>query len=493
MLPRYFCRWWMLFSLPVLPLNNNVVESRAEPTREVRQTFDTDPQWDGFRNRLLPRQLPLVRQDFGYSATNFAGGKSKGEIGGRVQRAHRRAYYAKKIQPKTLHDKLFVSGRFAVTHAEGGSGAMIGWFNDKQSQGWRTPSSFAVRIDGNGGKYWIFFEYGTSDYGTGGGGAFEGDRYQTTPTPPFLADGTIHEWSLEYNPNDADKRGSITLRIDDRVYTVPLAEGHKLQNATFDRFGIWNPQTAGDYLDVYFDDLKIDGSEESFDNDPKWATDGNPVEYEQRVWRPYHEIGYTPTSYAGGKKGEIGGIMFRDEQPMYYADHIAPFSLNDELKASGRIVLRSAGADSAMWLGFFGSDAKRNKSTPEYERRQTDYLGILLEGPSRVGHYFRAGYSTSKANGDAPMNEGAPDERPVIRPDGSVHTWSLHYDPHGADARGRITVTFDKTTHHLDLKDGERAENAAFDRFGFFNVQAGGHHVEAYVDDVTYSKSRPTN
>jgi hypothetical protein len=86
------------------------------------------------------------------------------------------------------------------------------------------------------------------------------------------------------------------------------------------------------------------------------------------------------------------------------------------------------------------------------------------------------------------MHEGTPEERPVIRPDASVHDWSLHYDPNGANGRGRITVQFDESTHHLDLKEGERAENAVFDRFGFFNLQAGGHHVEAYIDDVTYTK-----
>jgi hypothetical protein len=472
----------------VLLLTFTVVESLAESDANVRESFDTDPRWDGFRNRLLPKKLPIVRQDFGYRSTNLAGGKSPGEIGGRVQRAHTRAYYAKQIRATSFEEKMRVSGRFAVTHAEGGSGAMIGWFNDKLSQGWRTPSSLAMRIDGNGGKYWVFFEYGTSDYATGGGGAFEGDRYQTTPTPPFPADGTAHEWSLEYDPNGADDRGLVTLRIDDRTYSVPLAEGHKSQATKFDRFGIWNVQTAGDYLDVYFDDLEIDGSREFFDGDPKWTTDRNLSEYEQRVWRPYHDIGYSLTSHAGGQRGEIGGIMFRDEQPAYYADRVGPFSLDDELHASGRIALRSAGSDSGVWLGFFSGDAKQKKKSSEYEQRQTDYLGILIEGPSRIGHYFRAGYSTSKGHGDAPMNEGTPNEPPVIRPNGRVHDWSLHYDPNGAEARGRITVKFDESTHHLDLKEGERAENATFDRFGFFNLQAGGHHVEAYIDDVTYSE-----
>jgi len=97
----------------------------------------------------------------------------------------------------------------------------------------------------------------------------------------------------------------------------------------------------------------------------------------------------------------------------------------------------------------------------------------------------------SKGHGDAPTNEGKPDERPVIRPDGRVHTWSLNNESNSANGRGRFSVTFDKSTHYLDLKEGERDENATFDRLGFFNVQSGGHHVEAYVDDVSYSKSLP--
>ncbi|MBA3483203.1 MAG: hypothetical protein H0T51_15450, partial [Pirellulales bacterium] len=283
-------------------------------------------------------------------------------------------------------------------------------------------------------------------------------------------------------------RGLITFRCDDNVYELPLAAGHKRQGARFDRFGIWNQQTAGDSLEVYVDDLRIDGVDESFASDPDWLSDGNPAVYEDRVIRPYHDIGYRATAHAGGHLGEIGGVMFRDEQPMYYADPVGPFSLDDELKASGRLVLDSAGADSAMMLGWFGKDAKRGKNTPEHKQRQTDYVAIMIEGPSRIGHYFRAAYSTSKGHGDAPTNEGQPDERPVIRPDEQTHEWSLHYEPTAANGRGRITVRLDKTSCHLDLREGERSEGATLDRFGLFNVQSGGHHVEAYLDDLRYSK-----
>ena len=487
---RYSSQSWQGFYVASLAaaLSATVSPLTAESLAEVHTTFAADPNWEGFRNRLLPRQLPVVRQDIGYRSTHFAGGKAAGEIGGMAHRAQKRAYYAKAVPIKTLEDRLSASGQFAVTRAGGGSGILIGWFSHKKSQGWRTPNSLALRIDGNGGKYWLFYEYGTSEWGTGGGGAFDGDRYQTTATLPFAADGTVHKWSLEYDPGGAGSRGLISFRCDDKVYELPLADGHKKQGAKFDRFGLWNQQTAGDSLEVYVDDLRIDGVEESFDANPDWLSDGNPVVYENRVIRPHHDIGFSATAHAGGQRGEIGGIMFRDEQPMYFADSVGPFSLDDELKASGRLVLRSVGADSAMVLGWFGKEAKRSKSTPEHEQRQTDYVAILIEGPSRIGHYFRAAYSTSKGHGDAPTNEGQPDECPVIRPDDKTHEWSLHYEPTAANGRGRITVTLDEISCQLDLKEGERAESATLDRFGLFNVQSGGHQVEAYWDDLRYSK-----
>jgi hypothetical protein len=127
----------------------------AQASGQRSEDFTADPGWEGYRNRLLPEKLPLARQDFGHCTTDRAGGK-QGEIGGRIQRSVvAPAYYAKVIAAKTLDDKLTASGRFAVTRAEGGSGMLFGWFNE-DSRGWRTPNSLAFRIDGNGGKYWVF-------------------------------------------------------------------------------------------------------------------------------------------------------------------------------------------------------------------------------------------------------------------------------------------------------------------------------------------------
>src|SRR4051812_43116793 len=69
--------------------------------------FDCDPGWDAVNNHVTPKKSEPVKQDFGYSPTTFAAsGGTKGEIGGRIQRAARAAYYAETLPaPKTLNDK----------------------------------------------------------------------------------------------------------------------------------------------------------------------------------------------------------------------------------------------------------------------------------------------------------------------------------------------------------------------------------------------------
>src|SRR6476660_711724 len=73
------------------------------------ESFDRDPGWEGFKNRMKPEKPVIVKQDFGYSMSNHAG-KQKGEIGGAVQRAMTPAYYAAKIEPTTLNDRISCSG-----------------------------------------------------------------------------------------------------------------------------------------------------------------------------------------------------------------------------------------------------------------------------------------------------------------------------------------------------------------------------------------------
>ncbi len=450
-------------------------------------TFDVNPKWEGYRNRLLPESRPSVRQNFGYQSTNHAGGERSGEIGGTIQRSTTPARYSMPINERTLDEPLHVSGSFAVTRAGGGSGVMCGWFHE-DSQGWRTSNSLGFRLDGNGGKYWVFYEYGTRNRRTGGGGAFEGERYQTTPTPPFLADGTTHHWSLTYTPHADTEDATIRFSIDDRGYELDVPVEHRRDGATFNRFGLWNVETGGDTLDAYFDDFTINGHRVSFDDDPDWIGEGNQTEFVESIIRPYHNFGFSRTSFTGGEPGEIGGIIFRDEQPSYYAAKTQRLSLEHPLEASGTLAICSAGADSGVMLGWFDSESKQSKSTPAHEARLPNVLGVMIEGPSRIGHVFRAAYSTATGQARAPIYNPHTDKlRPVILPDRAVHRWAIKYVPPGEQDGGRITVTFDDDSHVLDVSPEDVQDGATFDRFGLFNIQSGGHHVEVYVDELSFT------
>jgi hypothetical protein len=422
----------------------------------------------------VPDPPPVTRQDFGYSAARRA-------VGGRIQRSTTPASYAKAIEPKTLNDRLEASGRFAVTFDDNGANVLFGWFNSA-SRGWRTPNSLVLRLDGNGGKYWVFFEYCTQHWLAGGKGCFEGEQYQRTRTKPLPNDGKPHEWKLVYDPGGAGGRGLVTFTLDGQPYELPLAEGHKVDGATFDRFGMLNQMTTGGTMEAWLDGVTLDGQKQDFAHDPGWESRGNRGTFPDRVRRPLHDFGFSAdTDRAGGKPGEIGGLIWRDAEPAWYADRVGPLSLDDELYAAGTIAFTAAGSDSGAYVGWFDSASKSAKPDPPDRDAQRNVLGVLIEGPSRVGHYFRPAYRTSDGQGAA-----APDG-PILRPDGKVHRWTFRYEPKGANGRGRITVTLDGHVQTMDLEEGRRKQGATFDRFGVFNSQSGGNAVEIYLDDLAYT------
>jgi hypothetical protein len=457
-----------------------------QPPGLRRADFSADPKWDAFRNRQVPDPAPRTRQDFGYRTTNRAGGKNAGEIGGRVQRSATPATYSFALPKQlTFNDRITASGRFSVTWDDGGNGVWLGFFGN-DTRGWRANNSLCFRLDGNGQKFWVFYEYGTRHWLAGGAGCFEGEAYQKTPTKPFPTDGKSHQWSMTYDPDGANGDGLMTYILDGKRYDLPLTPGHKKDGATFDRFGIVNQQTTGGSIEAYFDDLVVNGQEFNFDEVPKWEGKGNQTDFADTVRRPWQDFGYSPgTSRAGGKAGEIGGVFWRGEGPAFYADAVGPLSLDDELFASGTIAFMGAGSDSGTCIGWFDSASKKANNKADGREPQPNTLGIMIEGPSRIGHYFRPAYGA--ADGEGVITGSGP----IIRPDAKVHRWSIRYSPRaGEKGQGRITVTLDDQSVHQDLKDSHRARGATFDRFGLYNNAVGGNQIIMWVDDVAYTANR---
>jgi hypothetical protein len=273
---------------------------------------------------------------------------------------------------------------------------------------------------------------------------------------------------------------------------LALAEGHRADGARFDHFGIWNVQAPGDQLELYLDDLEVDGRQLPFDADPQWDAERNNVQYTERFVRPFHDYGFSPTNHAGGRPGEMGGIVFRDERPSYCAAPTNELTLDDELIATGRFSLNKAASDSGVYFGWFNSANKRAKSTPDYQQPQASHLAALVEGPSRAGHYFRPAYGAQDGVGQI-AGETASSGRtwPLVFPDGRPHEFRIHYRPQAAGGRGTIETSLDGVSDVLELRPGDRERGAKFDRFGIFNLQAGGHAVEIYLDDLEFTRVAP--
>ena len=476
-------------------------ESESSPTLKTEH-FDRDPGWEGHNNRIVPEKVRLVKQDFGYSATHFAG-KEAGEIGGRIQRSSVPASYAAPLAPtRTLDDKLSASGSFAVTGSQGGAGVFFGFFNSHQPGGSGRPiGSLGLDFDfeGKGGRLAVrLITCGNKSCGTFITPFLPG-KFRPTP---IKNDGTRYQWTLDYDPQGAEGRGRFTFTIGSDTHTtqdygalpeafereaqarfphtttfsVDLPPGFKEEGATFDRFGVHNMMKSGGTVTMYFDDLHFDGQTQEFSQDSGWIGAGNRSTFEEPEQLGAHNFGFSAkTSFAGGAPGEVGGSLWRCGLYAYYADVVGPLSLNQRLEARGKVILVTAGPDSDIYLGWFNHAAK-DKEPAEAGH----FVGIHVGGPTRVGHYFIPAFTTAKGT------KGRVKQGPVLAP-GTAFAWSLVYDPAANEGNGAMRVTLGTESVSLALKPGQKAEGASLDRFGLFNATAGGQMVKTYLDDLTYT------
>src|SRR5690242_16590355 len=112
-----------------LPLVALVTACLALDTAAEERTerFDKDPHWEGHNNRATTPKPRTIKQDFGYSKTNHAGG-AVGEMGGFLSAAAEPAYYAKKLRARSFDDSLSASGTLACDGRP--LHALIGFFNN---------------------------------------------------------------------------------------------------------------------------------------------------------------------------------------------------------------------------------------------------------------------------------------------------------------------------------------------------------------------------
>jgi hypothetical protein len=230
-------------------------------------------------------------------------------------------------------------------------------------------------------------------------------------------------------------------------------------------------------MTIHFDDLAYAGRSQDFSKDPSWDGSGNRATYQARDVGGAHDFGFSDTSHAGGRRGEIGGTFWRSDHWGYYADRVGPLSFEDRLEARGRVVLAVGAPDADMCFGWFRGG--RGGPAPN---KAGDFIGVKVGGPTRVGHYFLPTFTVNE------QVRGLPNTGPVLRP-GKSYEWSLVYDPAANDGSGAITASLggESVTHHLRPGQKARAGDAKLDRFGLFSIGPGGQIVKLYLDDLHYT------
>ena len=459
---------------------------------ERSESFDHDPQWDGRNNRTQLFDVRPVVQNFGFGRTNHARGADVGEVGGFITPAAEPAYYAKVIETKSFDDRLTAAGVFLAMGRQ--FHVLLGFFNAHTLNEWRTPNTIALRLYGRGDVFYAYVEYATAKWRAGGDDpqpfSTTGDVSDGPRRPIEFARNAPHHWTLQYDPSGHDGNGVVTATIDGIPAVCHLAPGHRTDGAKFNRFGL---QTVMKQVDtggeVWIDDLTINGVKEGFDEEPAWDSQNNRRQYQTTNVRPRFDFGYCRSQYAAGESaGEIGGLVFRgdcrDESRMaYYGDPVGSLNLERPLRASGRISLRRGVSDSTTLFGFFHSTKSMEVSDSQSSGFPNNFLGIVVEGPSRHGFFVYPAYRVGLE--EIGWADGI--DRPHIYPNKEAHDWKFDYDPDGGAGRGTITFSLDDRSVRLVLADGHRATSAEFNRFGFVTTWIDGNGQHVYFDDLTYT------
>ncbi len=453
--------------------------------QQVCEDFDTDPGWDSHNNHIVSPTPRTVSQDFGHRSSNHAG-VAGGEIGGIVDRAPlQAAYYGKVLSPLNLEQPLSFSGRLALlqaTHTVGyvsSSDVYIGFFYS-QEQGWRPRNFLGFRLSGNNepspNTASLEVSYGTS--------VWTADATQGVAS--VIPGSAQHAFQFNYDPSIGN--GRITFSWDGgAVRTLDLRPAHRPQGAVFNRFGIFSNQlagvVAGNKMEAYFDDLTVNGQFYDFAVDPGWEGVGNQVTFQDPWLYGTNDFGFRPTSYAGGSTGELGGLIWRTHITEtnlhgYYGDNVGTLTLNDHLSASGKIAAQRFSVDSGVMLGWFNSQGQ--------DWPPSNFIGVYMDSLTDTGRYFTPMYGTA-----AGTTNFASEPWLLLPPDGTSKNWTIDYDPDAFDGRGAVTVTLQGISRTLVLYPGERAEGAALNRFGLFNMQDNnGKHSVVYLDDLCYTSAR---
>jgi hypothetical protein len=207
-----------------------------------------DPSWDASHNRgtYQSKDAPGAH-DFGFSLTNRAGG-APGEIGGTFWRSGKYAYYADRVGPLSMDDRLEASGKVVLVSGAPDADMFLGWFSSasKEESPVQAGNFLGIHVGGPTRVGHYFHPSLTTA---------KGNRAQAN-AGPLLPPGKAIDWTLVYDPAAEAGNGAMHVTLGKESVTFPLRGGVRKQGGTFDRFGMLTSNIGGQIVRIYLDDLK---------------------------------------------------------------------------------------------------------------------------------------------------------------------------------------------------------------------------------------------
>lgn len=298
-----------------------------------------------------------------------------------------------------------------------------------------------------------------------------------------------HRWWKR--PDAGQGHGKVTLQFDgEPPYVFWFDPEIRRAPAQFDHFGLFNIARFGTRVEIYLGDLTVNGEKIELSQDPHWEGRNNESQYIEPNFQAMHSYGWSQTNWAGESAGEVGGLFWRTEPPdplfSYYGDDVGRLTLDDPISFSGIICFTDGMTDAAAYFGYFHRDSQMQKfegDDGDAGFPMRNMMGLAIADSSAVGYYL----TPMVTGGD---REGVRENLSVFVPDRKRRRFSFTYDPKGGDGHGLATATLDDKQTSFALTREIRKSGAVFDRFGLANVRRGGHSVEFYLDDLTYTARR---
>ncbi len=299
----------------------------------------------------------------------------------------------------------------------------------------------------------------------------------------------MHRWWKR--PDAGTGHGRVTLQFDGAIpYVFWFDPEIRQAPAAFDRFGLFNIARFGSRVEIYLGDLTVNGRKFDLSQNPHWEGHNNESQYTEPNFHGMHSYGWSQTHWAGENSGEIGGLIWSTEPPdplcSYYGDDVGLLTLDDPISFSGTICFTAGMTDASAYFGYFNRDNQIEafrEGASDGASPIANTMGILISDLSSVGYNFVPQVTTTD-------RESVRTTCDVFRPDRLRRKFAFDYDPKANGGTGQVKVTLDEQTSLLDLSPQQRKTGAAFNRFGLANVRSGGHSVEFYLDDLTYTARR---